>query len=217
MMPLAEIVTIPDTSDDLRRWSFAHMANHRDIIRAVNTVPASGAAALATFVQLSPPNQDDYQLSGSDVTSGGTGYWQGASATWSANAGSNGWYQGGVPTIQLEFNTGNLIKVGFVPANSNPNAFYVTAAPNVGVLPTIEITGINNAVLTEYQLDPVDAGNLGLWLYQHQVMHQQMDLILGIAGQDLLGLDWDDPDQRSLWITLNADEHIQASARLGLG
>ena len=70
--------------------------------------------------------------------------------------------------------------------------------------------------LTLYLLDPIIEDNLGNWLYQHQTMHQQMDALLGIAGYDLLGLDWEDPDALAEWISLNGDEHYQAAAILGV-
>ena len=70
--------------------------------------------------------------------------------------------------------------------------------------------------LNPYPLDPVDINNLGVWLYNHSVMHVQMDLVLGIDGYDLLDLDWRDKDQLIEWINFNSDEHIQASRILGI-
>ena len=70
--------------------------------------------------------------------------------------------------------------------------------------------------LNPYPLDPVDIDNVGVWLYNHAVMHAQMDLVLGIAGYDLLELDWSDQDQLIEWINFNSDEHIQASRILGI-
>ena len=121
-MPLDEISTVPLTQDDVKRWSFAHMANHLDIIRRIyeTTQPVAPATT--------PP-----------------------------------------------------------PISLNP-----------------------------YPLDPIDTENLGTWLYNHSVMHAQMDLVLGIAGYDLLELDWNDKDQLIEWINFNSDEHIQASKQLGI-
>ena len=70
--------------------------------------------------------------------------------------------------------------------------------------------------LNPFPLDPVDPENLGQWLYQHSVMHAQMNLVLGIAGYDLLELDWSDRDQLIEWMNFNSDEHIQASKKLGI-
>ena len=121
-MALAQINEIPRTDDDMKRWSFSHMANHRDIIRRIYeiTTPVPPATTPA-------------------------------------------------------------------PISLNP-----------------------------WPLDPFDPNNLGEWLYQHQIMHQQMDAILGIAGYDLLGLDWSDPDQIVEWIGFNSNEHVQASKILGI-
>lgn len=70
--------------------------------------------------------------------------------------------------------------------------------------------------LNPYPLDPIIPENIGNWLYWHAVMHAQMDTVLGIAGYDLLGLDWNDPAGLAEWISFNSDEHVQASRILGI-
>ncbi len=72
-------------------------------------------------------------------------------------------------------------------------------------------------VLQRYILDPFDPNDMDVWLDQHQFMHQQMDRVLGIAGFDLSEVDWNNASQRSAWIWLNAQEHLQAGTILGLG
>jgi hypothetical protein len=73
------------------------------------------------------------------------------------------------------------------------------------------------ATLDQYVLDPFNPNEPGVWLYQHQVMHQQMDVLLGISGYDLLEANFQDVNERAGWIWLNADEHKQASNVLGIG
>lgn len=72
-------------------------------------------------------------------------------------------------------------------------------------------------VLTEYQLDPFDPNNPGVWLYQHQLMHENQNAALGIAGYDLLDVDWQDPAERAGWIQLHFNEHLQAANILRIG
>lgn len=74
-----------------------------------------------------------------------------------------------------------------------------------------------NQQLAQYKLDPLDPANLGLWLYYHQAMHNQVNALLGTSGFDLLELQWDDPDQLQEWLQLNGDEHQRISAALGVG
>lgn len=74
-----------------------------------------------------------------------------------------------------------------------------------------------NQQLQIFVMSPVDPDNLGLWLYQHQTMHNQVNAALGTPGYDLLSLDWDDPDQFAQWLRLNGDEHQRLSAALGVG
>ena len=77
-----------------------------------------------------------------------------------------------------------------------------------------EVTGTQ---LPEFVLDPMDPENSQIWIYQHQLMHQNQDAILGIAGYDLLEVDWQDDGQRAAWVLLNANEHLQAANILGIG
>lgn len=71
--------------------------------------------------------------------------------------------------------------------------------------------------LPEYILDPVDASDPGQWEYQHQLMHDNQNSILGIEGQDLTGIDWKNQEILTAWVFLNGLEHVQASNILGIG
>ena len=71
--------------------------------------------------------------------------------------------------------------------------------------------------LTQFVLSPVDPNDLGMWLYQHQVAHDQANAALGTTGYNLLELDWKDPDQFAMWLRLNGTEHQRISGVLGIG
>lgn len=71
--------------------------------------------------------------------------------------------------------------------------------------------------LPEYIIDPVNPSDSGEWEYQHQLMHDNQNGILGIEGQDLTGIDWKDQRTLASWIFLNSNEHYQASAILEVG
>lgn len=71
--------------------------------------------------------------------------------------------------------------------------------------------------LPEYILDPVNPADDGTWEYQHQIMHDNQNSLLGIEGQDLTGVDWKNPNELSAWVFLNGSEHYQASAILEIG
>jgi hypothetical protein len=69
----------------------------------------------------------------------------------------------------------------------------------------------------EFLMDPISVDNIDNWLQSHQLMHQQMDEILGIVGYDLYDVDWQDQSQLAGWIFLNANEHFNASEILQIG
>jgi hypothetical protein len=82
----------------------------------------------------------------------------------------------------------------------------------LGVQRTKGITG-----LQQFLLSPIDPENMGLWLYNHQIAHDQVNAALGMQGFNLLELDWRDTDQFALWLRLNGDEHQRVSTLLGVG
>jgi hypothetical protein len=71
--------------------------------------------------------------------------------------------------------------------------------------------------LPEYLLDPIDMNDPGQWEYQHQLMHDNFNALLGIQGQDLTDIDWKDQNLLNAWIFLNGSEHYQASQILEIG
>lgn len=95
---------------------------------------------------------------------------------------------------------------------------FVNAAAHTDIIRVVyQRAGV---VLSSYVLDPLDPTNpasMQTWLYQHQLMHQQMDQVLGIAGYDLLDVDLTDRGQFAAWIQSHASEHLQAGQILNLG
>jgi hypothetical protein len=71
--------------------------------------------------------------------------------------------------------------------------------------------------LPEYIIDPIDPNDVGQWEYQHQLMHDNQNQLLGIEGQDLTGVDWKNQNVLTAWIQLNFNEHYQASNILEIG
>jgi hypothetical protein len=80
-----------------------------------------------------------------------------------------------------------------------------------------KIYALENVQLPEYILDPIDPNNPGVWEYQHQLMHDAQNFVLGIQGQDLTGVDWKDQNLMTAWVFLNAQEHFQAADILEIG
>src|SRR5271154_1409002 len=50
----------------------------------------------------------------------------------------------------------------------------------------------NRVALSEYPLDQINTQDMGVWIYQHQEMHNNQNAVLGIGGNDLTDIDWND-------------------------
>lgn len=77
-----------------------------------------------------------------------------------------------------------------------------------------------NIALPQFVLDPFDPSNedqMGTWSYLHQQMHENQNFILGLAGANLVDVDWSKPEELAAWVQLNFIEHLQASNILGVG
>jgi len=70
--------------------------------------------------------------------------------------------------------------------------------------------------LPEFSLDPFNVNDTGVWAYQHQQMHNDFNSVLGIAGNDLVDINFTDPGEFAEWIFLNFTEHYKAGNQLGV-
>ena len=74
-----------------------------------------------------------------------------------------------------------------------------------------------NVNLEEFPLDPFQPKDMSrTWGLQHQIMHNNVNALLGVAGNDLTEVNWDDEGQRSAWIFLDFAEHQQWADILGV-
>lgn len=69
--------------------------------------------------------------------------------------------------------------------------------------------------LAEFVIDPFSPMDM-TWGRLHQVMHEQMDAVLGIAGDDLSDVPWRDQEAMGEWIFSHASQHLQAANILGV-
>lgn len=81
----------------------------------------------------------------------------------------------------------------------------------------LAIYNLIKVALPEYILDPINLNDTGTWEYQHQLMHDNQNQLLGIQGQDLTDIDWKNQNLLNAWTFLNASEHYQASQILEIG
>jgi len=75
---------------------------------------------------------------------------------------------------------------------------------------------VHGIIMPEFVLDPFNPQDLGMFGFQHQILHNLQNTILDIVGNDLLDVQWRDQGERASWINLNAREHLQASQILGV-
>lgn len=103
-----------------------------------------------------------------------------------------------------------------VPTNSNELNIFSFANQD-------EHNKIAAAVLLQYNtpvpsfvLDPVPLNDMGVWLQQHQLLHNIMNNIAGSNSSDLTDVNFQDNSQFSEWIWLHAQEHYQVADFLHL-
>ena len=70
--------------------------------------------------------------------------------------------------------------------------------------------------LTQFIIDPIPMFDPLAWATAHQQMHNQQNEVLGIAGNDLSGIEFNDKEELNSWIRLHAAEHVQAAQILQL-
>ena len=104
-----------------------------------------------------------------------------------------------------------------VPTNDTERAFWSFAHMAHHRDINAKIYLLVKIALPEYILDPIDPTDTGQWEYQHQIMHDNQNQLLGIQGQDLTGINWNDQRLLTAWIFLNQSEHYQASNILEIG
>lgn len=75
---------------------------------------------------------------------------------------------------------------------------------------------MSGMILPIFPLDPIPLypGGLSVWARNHQSIHDQQNLILGIRGDDLTSVDFRDENQLAEWILQHFNEHYLAENQL---
>ena len=71
--------------------------------------------------------------------------------------------------------------------------------------------------LTDYQVYPIFEGDVPGFLQRHSQLHIEMLGALGLQGEDLLDVDFNDESQKEAWMNLHVRDHIAARAALQSG
>lgn len=70
--------------------------------------------------------------------------------------------------------------------------------------------------LTQYQIEPYNKHDEGGWLLRHQALHDDMNGVLGLAGNDLQNIDISTEDGRKEMELMHFREHQNARQALGI-
>lgn len=70
--------------------------------------------------------------------------------------------------------------------------------------------------LETYILDPIPQKDWRSWLWRHQLTHNDMNAVTGVAGNDLTDVNPKDVNQLTAWLQLHYQEHLQNNQILGL-
>ena len=72
-----------------------------------------------------------------------------------------------------------------------------------------------NVTIPIPQIYPLSLGTIQNWLENHQTLHNEMNAVLRVQGNDLSTLNWNDERQREGFFWLNYMEHKSAEANAG--
>lgn len=70
--------------------------------------------------------------------------------------------------------------------------------------------------LTDYQVDPIDAGNVAQFLQNNANLHSAMNGALKLQSGELQDVDLTNDKQKESWIRLHYQEHFDAENKLGV-
>lgn len=73
-----------------------------------------------------------------------------------------------------------------------------------------------NIELASYPISSMSPADRSGWLWRHQQMHNDMNAVLGIAGNELSDVDFKQAHQVQAWLALHFEEHLQARQKLGI-
>ena len=191
-MSLPALYAQPTDPASWQAWAWNHQANHFDIVQA-------GLALQQTSLTLA-----------TNIGSSSGGFVMQFAATTGVQVGmavsdtSNPTYiPNGAEVVNLN---ATEVQIGLAIAHNILSGDNILFGPGANVKP-----------LTIYQLSPVDPAALGMWLYNHQTAHNQINAVLGTQGFNLLSYDFSDPDQFQEFIQANGDEHVRLCSALGIG
>lgn len=192
-MSLPRLYTLPTSEQELQSWAWNHQANHFDIVSAGQAFQQVSFTIATNATTLAGNSVMQFASVPSTIKAGMV-----ASDETTPTAIANG--------AQVTGFSGTLVQIG-IPAVHN-----ITAGDNILFGP-----GANVQALDQFQLSPIDTNGFGLWLYRHSIMHNQINLILGTTGYNLLDLDWEDQEQFQDWLNQNGEEHQRICSALGIG
>lgn len=74
-----------------------------------------------------------------------------------------------------------------------------------------------NVNLDDYQIDPIGTDDIVAWLDRNSQLHDDMNAVLKLQGQDLQDVDLKDKNQKQAWVWLHYLEHNTAEQKLNIG
>jgi len=87
-------------------------------------------------------------------------------------------------------------------------------AEHLHIIDAIRLQG--GPTLERFVVNPIPSGDVPGWARRHQAMHNQMNGVLGIAGLDLTGIDFNDERGLEAWVQIHVQEHYKANLILNI-
>lgn len=192
-MSLPRLYSLPTSEQELQAWAWNHQANHFDIVSAGQAFQQTSFTIATNATTLAGNSVMQFASVPSTIKGGMI-----ASDVTNPTSIANG--------AQVTGFSGTLVQIGIPAVHDITDGDSILFGPGANVL-----------VLDQFQLSPINTDDFGLWLYNHQTMHSQINQVLGLTGFNLLDLDWEDQDQLQDWLNQNGDEHQRICSALGIG
>lgn len=100
--------------------------------------------------------------------------------------------------------------------SGNERLFWSIANMDLHRRSVTQVFTTHSVSLTLYTLEPIPDNYQESWLQLHQQMHNDLNAVLGLSGNDFSSVDFNNKEELAWWLQLHFEEHRQQAEKLGI-